>query len=33
MDPGIELLFDSTDQDYSFKGKSPRGYRYRLKAG
>jgi hypothetical protein len=33
MDFGIELLFDPVDPDYSFKGKSPRGYRYRLAAG
>lgn len=33
MDFSIELLFDPADQDYSFKGKSPRGYSYRLKAG
>ena len=33
MDFGIELLVDPMDQDYSFKGKSPRGYRYRRTAG
>jgi hypothetical protein len=33
MDFSIELVFDPADQEYPFKGKSPRGYRYRLKAG
>ena len=33
MDFGIELLVDPMDQDYSFKGKSPRGDRYRRTAG
>jgi len=31
-DLGITLLFDPKDQDYPFKGKSERGYEYRLKA-
>jgi hypothetical protein len=31
-DLGITLLFDPKDQDYPFKGKSPRGYEYKLKA-
>jgi hypothetical protein len=33
IDFGIELIFDPKDQDSPFKGKSPRGYRYALKAG
>ena len=32
MDFSIELFFDPQDQDYPFKGKSPRGYRYKFKA-
>jgi hypothetical protein len=31
-DLGITLLFDPKDQDYPFKGKSQRGYEYKLKA-
>ena len=31
-DSGITLLFDPKDQDYPFKGKSPRGTEYKLKA-
>jgi hypothetical protein len=31
-DFGITLLFDIKDQDYPFKGKSQRGYEYKLKA-
>jgi len=31
-DFGITLLFDPKDQDYPFKGKSQRGYEYKLKA-
>jgi hypothetical protein len=31
-DFSIELLFDPKDPDYPFTGKSPRGYRYKLKA-
>ena len=31
-DFGITLLFDPKDQDYPFKGKSPRGTEYKLKA-
>jgi hypothetical protein len=31
-DSGITLLFDPKDQDYPFKGKSPRGTVYILKA-
>lgn len=33
MDFGIELVFDPADQERPFKGKSPRGYHYTLKAG
>ena len=32
MDYGIAFLFDARDQDYQFRGKSPRGYEYKLKA-
>jgi hypothetical protein len=32
MDYGIAFLFDAKDQDYLFRGKSPRGYEYKLKA-
>jgi hypothetical protein len=32
MDYGITFLFDAKDQDYPFRGKSPRGYEYKLKA-
>ena len=32
MDFSIELFFDPKDPDYPLKGKSPRGYRYKLKA-
>lgn len=32
MDHGIAFLFDAKDQDFPFRGKSPRGYEYRLKA-
>jgi hypothetical protein len=32
MDYGITFLFDAKDQDYLFRGKSPRGYEYKLKA-
>jgi hypothetical protein len=31
-DVGITLLFDPKDQDYPFKGKSPLGHEYKLKA-
>jgi hypothetical protein len=31
-DFGITLLFDPNDHDYPFKGKSQRGYEYKLKA-
>ncbi len=31
-DSDITLLFDPKDQDYPFKGKSPRGTEYKLKA-
>jgi hypothetical protein len=31
-DFGITLLFDPKDQDYPFKGKSPTGTEYKLKA-
>jgi hypothetical protein len=31
-DFGITLLFDPNDHDYPFKGKSPRGIEYKLKA-
>jgi hypothetical protein len=32
MDYGITFLFDAKDQDYPFRGKSPRGYEYKLEA-
>jgi hypothetical protein len=32
MDYGITFLFDAKDQDYLFRGKSPRGYVYKLRA-
>jgi hypothetical protein len=32
VDFGITYLFDAKDQDYPFRGKSPRGYEYKLKA-
>ncbi len=32
MDYGIAFLFDGKDQDYLFRGKSPRGYVYKLRA-
>jgi len=32
MDYGIAFLFDARDQDFPFRGKSPRGYEYKLKA-
>lgn len=32
IDSGITFLFDAKDQDYPFRGKSPRGYEYKLKA-
>ena len=32
VDFGITFLFDAKDQDYPFRGKSPRGYEYKLKA-
>lgn len=31
-DPGVTLLFDSSDRDIPFRGKSPRGYEWKLKA-
>ena len=32
MDYGNTFLFDAKDQDSPFRGKSPRGYEYKLKA-
>jgi hypothetical protein len=32
QDPEITLRFDPSDQDYPFKGKSPKGMEYALKA-
>jgi hypothetical protein len=32
VDYGITFLFDARDQDFPFRGKSPRGYEYKLKA-
>lgn len=31
IDYGITFLFDAKDQDYPFRGKSPRSYEYKLK--
>ncbi len=31
-DPDLTLLFDPNDHDYPFKGKTPKGYEYNLKA-
>lgn len=32
VDYGITFLFDAKNQEYPFRGKSPRGFEYRLKA-
>lgn len=32
VDYGITFLFDAKDREYPFRGKSPRGFEYKLKA-